>query len=50
MEVRDAMWLVGMVNLPEAEKVLDLAVAGRDGNVLDVNGSVGSHGECLLGK
>lgn len=47
MEVRDAMWLVSIVNLPEAEKVLDLAVAGRDGNVLDVNGSVGSHGECV---
>jgi hypothetical protein len=41
------MWLVSIMNLPEAEKVLDLAVAGRDGDVLDVNGSVGSHGECV---
>lgn len=34
--------------LPKAEKVLDLAVASGGGDVLDVDGRVGRHDECVV--
>ena len=36
------------MSLPEAEEVLDLAVAGRRSDVLDVDGRVGRHDECVV--
>jgi len=35
-------------SLPEAEKVLDLAVASGGSDVLDVDSRVGRHFECVV--
>lgn len=39
----------GGKSLPEAEKVLNLAVTGGRGDVLDVDGRLVRHDECVCG-